>query len=236
MLFVVVGLLALLGCGGDSVKDAARFRFFNAFTDSEDVRVYVGDHLYSANRVGPALSFANDLAYGAAPSGAVDIRVNPYIDPNVNWATLSGQTLLKDGKYTAVGVTNNGTRTLYLFSDGVNQAAGTAYFRIINATSGRAPVYLTVTRDADASVVYQTSATGAGFPLGSSTGYRPTSVSSEEPARYVVNVFGASDLSNPLSGDLAVDLQSGFPTTIVLYNRSDGTVGIKTGVDVYPGP
>ena len=79
--FVPVAVAVLIGCGGNTIKNPAHFRFFNGFTDRGDVRVYVGGRLFSTPSVGPDISYANDLSYGDATSGSVDIVTKSLCRP-----------------------------------------------------------------------------------------------------------------------------------------------------------
>jgi len=230
-ILAAVALLALAGCGGSSVKNASHLRFFNALNGSEDVRVYVGDRLISGNNAGPAYGYGGDFGYAQAPSGSVDIVVNPYIDPTTTTASLATQTLVKDRNYTVVAMSLSGTATLRLYADSVVQSANTAYFRIIDAASVATPVYA-ILRDPVGNVVYQTSSTSP-LTTGTNTGYRSYATDGTDSAQYTLDVYDGSDFANSI-GSETVTLQPGGPVTIVLYDQKNGTgVSIKSGVDVY---
>jgi hypothetical protein len=231
---VLVALAAVLvGCGGSSVSNPAYVRFFNGFTDHQDVRAYFGTRLYDAPDVDANISFGNALSYGRSPSGQLDIVVNPYTDKSTTWASLTGQNLVTGLNYTVVGTTTAGTRTLYLFEDGVTPAAGTAFVRVINGAGPSSTVYFTIKQASDETVVYQTASTG--LTVGTSTGYRSIAVSSVDPTSYVLNVYSSSTLTNPISDDIPITLQQGQPLTVVLYTGTDGRVRARTGVDVRTG-
>lgn len=231
-ILLAVGLLALLGCGGDKVENAAHLRFFNAYADDEDVRVYIGDHLYDAGSVGPALSYANNLRYDDVPSGSQTIVATPYIDPTTTWVSAT-QTLVEGANYTGIGVTVSGTRRLIMFADNSSAVSGAASFRFVNAAPSTTPLYITLIRSSDSSVIYQSSTTTGGLAVGSTTGYRTTTLDEDEEEEYLVNVYGSSDFTNRLATDVEVTLKGGEPRTIVLYDKlSGGTIGVRTGNDV----
>jgi hypothetical protein len=220
----------LVGCGGSSVSNPAFVRFFNGFTDRQDVRAYFGTKLYDAPGVEPNVSFADDLSYGRSPSGQVNIVVNPYTDTTTTWASLTNQTLVTGLKYTVVGTTTSGTRTLYLFEDGVTPVSGTAFVRVINGAGASSTVHFTIKQASDGTTVYQTGT--AGQAVGSSTGYRSIAVSGTDAVPYVLNVYSSSTLTNAISDAIPINLQQGQPLTVVLYTGSDGRVRARTGVDV----
>ena len=230
-----VALAALVGCGGTTVPNAAHVRFFNGFSDRQDVRAYFGDKLYSGGGVGPAIGFGNELAYGDSPSGSINIVANPYIDPSTDWATLASQTLFKDALYTVVGTTVGSTRTLFLFNDGVAQTAGNGYFRILNAAPTTSPVYVTLRRSSDDSIVYPSGTSTGSSTVGSSSGYRSIAVPSSDPVNFILHVYATSDFTNSLSADIPVTLQQGTPTTVVLYNNTSGNVLARSASDVALG-
>ena len=220
----------LVGCGGTSVSHPAYVRLFNGFTDRQDIRAYFGTKLYDAPGVQPNVPFGNALSYGRSPSGPIDIVVNPYGDTATTWASLTSQNLVTGLNYTVVGTTNAGTRTLYLFEDGVAPAAGSAFVRVINGAGPSSTVYFTIKQASDNTIVYQTASTG--LAVGASSGYRSISSATNS---YVLDVYSTSTLTNAISDDIPITLQEGQPLTVVLYTGSDGRVRARTGVDVRTG-
>ncbi len=212
------------------MDNAAHFRFFNAFSDRVDVRAYVQDHLYETGGVGPAVGYGNRLEYDDVPSGTVDVTAGPYGSLNTVWASLADRSFVEGRRYTVVGTTNGSTRTLYLFGDGVTATDGAAYFRVINASTANTPIYVILRRDSDDVVVYQ-SGTATALTIGNSTGYRAVAEDDEET--YTLNVYGSSDFSNSLSGDVSVTLRNGTPLSMVVYDRASGSgqVSVRVGED-----
>lgn len=229
-LVLAAAVAVLVGCGGSSVSNPAFVRFFNGFTDRQDVRAYFGTKLYDAPGVEPNISFANDLSYGRSPSGVQNIVVNPYSDTSTTWASLANQNLVTGLNYTVVGTTTGGTRTLYLFEDGVAPATGSAFVRVINGAGPTGTVHFTIKQASDGTTVYQTAS--AGQTVGASSGYRSLAASTTTPVSYVLNVYSTSTLTNSISDAIPITLQQGQPLTVVLYTGSDGRVRARTGVDV----
>jgi len=224
-----ISLLALVGCGGNSIKNPAHVRFFNGFSDRGDVRVYIGGKLFSTPSVGPDISFANELSYGNATSGSVDIVTNPYADPSTTWASLTAQALITGVNYTVIGATVSSTRTLYKFEDGVAPSSGSAFVRILDAAGTLSPIYYTLRKASDDTIVYQTS---SGQTVGTSSGYKSVAVSGSGGIQYLLNVYTSGTFLTSISGDIPVTLQEGTPVTVVLYNSADGRVHAKSGPDV----
>lgn len=227
--FVPVAVAVLIGCGGNTIKNPAHFRFFNGFSDRGDVRVYVGGKLFSTPSVGPDISYANDLSYGDATSGSVDIVTNPYADPTTTWASLTAQALITGVNYTVIGTTVSSTRTLFKFEDGVAPSSGSAFIRILDAAGTLTPIYYTLRLASDNTIVYQTS---TGQAVGTSSGYKSVAVSGSGGINYLLNVYSSSTFLTSISGDIPVTLQEGTPLTVVLYNTADGRVHAKSGPDV----
>lgn len=232
-LLVPVAIAVLVGCGGNDIKNPAHVRFFNGFGDRGDARLYIGGNLFSTPSVGPAISYGNELSYGRASSGSVDIVANPYGDPSTTWASLTSQALIKGVNYTVIGTTASGTRKLVLFEDGVAPSSGTAFVRLLNAAGTLTPVYYTIRRESDDSIVYQTTTTGQA--VGTSSGYKSVSVPSTDGVTYLVKVYTSSTFTTSISDDIPVTLQEGTPMTVVLYNSADGRVHGRTGADAAIG-
>ncbi|RYG27159.1 hypothetical protein EON82_00435 [bacterium] len=229
-LVLAAATAVLVGCGGSSIKNPAHVRFFNGFSDRQDVRAKFGTELYDAPGVDPNVPFANQLSYGRSPSGSVTITAGPYADLNTTWASLANQGLVSGLNYTVVGTTVSNTRTLYLFEDGVAPVSNTTFVRIINAAGTQTVVHFTIRQASDSTIVYQTG-TG-GQAVGTSTGYRSFAVNTTDPVAYQLNVYSTNTLNNPISDTIPITLQQGRPTTVVLYNGDDGRVRARTGIDV----
>ena len=239
-------IAALAGCGGTtSVPNAAKVRFFDAFRDTDNVRVSIGGRLYRADGK-TSFEYGDGFTYADAPSGTdLSINANPYSDATSPTTTLATQTLVQGAHYTLIGLTSGATstgttttsvQTFRLFRDAVLQVANTQYLRVIHATSTRTPVYLRLTRKSDNTVVYSSFTTGqggVGLAVGNGTGYLPIVPSiTEESEDYTLQIFDAVDFTNEIAS-ATVTLNVGKPVTAIIYNRSKSSsdLRIKSGED-----
>lgn len=224
----VVALAILLGCGGSGhVTNAAHLRFFDALSDTSNVRLYVGGHLYSAGSVGPSIENGDNAAYGDVPSGSsISLVVNTYDNQvaggnSSSLATLTSQTLVEGLNYTAVALISGSTKKLVLYSDNSTLVSGNAYFRVIDAYSTTTPVYVELRKKSDNTLVYATSTT-TGLADGGSTGVQFFATTDTGATDYTLTVYSDTGFTNPL-GSATVSLTAGKSVTTFLYNSTSGT-------------
>lgn len=254
----LIGLVALVGCGGSSsISNAAQVRFFNVLkstnanntnVNTSNVRLIVGGRLYEEGG-DTSFSYGDGLSgYGDAPSGSSEaITVSPYSDAGTTTATLATANLISGRHYTLIaltsGVTTSGVvvtdaQALLLLPDFLTQTSGTEYFRIVNASPAHSPVYLKLV-NSSGTTVYPISTIGTvqGLASGASTGYQALTTSNTSDT-YTLELFSDSTFTNPI-GQTSVSLSSGSPKTIVIYDPSssstNGDLKFKTVSDSTDG-
>ncbi len=232
---VPIVLAAVIGCGGSGVvSNGARLRFFDALSDTGNVRLYVGGKLYSAGGVGPAIKFGDEVAYGNVPAGTVSLYVNPYSDlssggDSKSLASLTSQTLVAGKSYTAVALISGTTKRLVLYADNTSLASDGVYIRIINGSTTVTPLYLYLERKSDGSYAYQTE-----LESGDDSSLVSVSSSATSAEDYVLHAYRDADLSDEIAST-TLSLAPGKATTTFLYNRKSGSgVSFRSALDRNP--
>lgn len=225
--------LALLGCGGSaSVENAARFRFFNGFTDTGDVRVYVGDHLYSSGG-DASIANGNKAAYDEVPSGSNAITVSPYAGSGTSYATLSARNLLEGQRYTVVGLTQNSKRSLLFIEDELNTDDTGSQLRVVNASSAYDDLVVTLRRkENDSETAFFNYVESGG-----DTGYQYVDLADDSTDEFKLNVYRTNSnggTGSSVSDEGTITLRPGSAHTVFLYDSTTGSsrVKLRTATDV----
>ena len=229
-------VLLILGCGGSgggSVDKAAHLRFFDALSDTSNVRLNVGSRLFRAGGDGPSFENGAGGGYGDVPSGTIDLTLRTY-DQTSTLATLTSQRLLQGAHYTAVALTTGSTKKLLLLRDAATPSTGAALFRVVNAYTTTTPLYLQLFKDSDNSLAYKTNTTsGTGLASGGTLSYQPVNESATDGSSYTLQVYDTSDFQNPIATKSAT-LKTSEPLTFFLYNkRSSSDMAIRAATDQY---